>query len=184
MQAPDHALSIVVRTSGEPASFAAPVRAIVRDLDREIPMYSVQTMEDRVASSVGQQRFYATLIGIFAAVALVLAAVGLYGVIAYAVSQRTHELGVRVALGATADRISRMVIGEGVALTAAGAAAGVVASLAAGPVLGTLLFGVKARDPLTLATVVAVLVCVAMVASWLPARRAARVDPLVAMRGD
>ena len=183
-QAPYSSLSIVVRTSGAPASLAAPVRAIVRDLDREVPIFSVQTMEERVASSVGQQRFYSTLIGIFALVALALAAVGLYGVIAYSVSQRTHELGVRVALGATADRISRMVVREGVALTTLGAAAGVAASLAAGSVIGSLLFGVTAGDPITLGAVVAVLVCVAMLASWLPARRAARVDPLVAMRGD
>jgi ABC-type antimicrobial peptide transport system permease subunit len=154
----------------------------VRDLDREVPVFSVQTMAERVASSVG--RFYTTLVALFAAVALVLAAVGLYGVIAYAVSQRTHELGIRVALGATTQRISTMVIREGLALTALGAGLGIVAALAAGSVVASLLFGVTPRDPITLAGVVVVLAAVAMLASWLPARRAARVDPLVAMRGE
>jgi putative ABC transport system permease protein len=184
MQVPDQNLSILIRTNAAPASLAAPLRSIIRDLDREVPVYSVQTMEERVASSVGSERFYATLIAIFAAVALVLSAVGLYGVIAYAVSQRTHELGVRVALGATGDRISRMVIGEGLRLTAVGAALGIVASLIAGRLVASLLFDVKTRDPATLGGVVIVLGIVAALASWLPARRAARVDPLAAMRGD
>jgi putative ABC transport system permease protein len=184
MQAPYQNLSILVRTNAEPSSLAAPLRAIVRELDHEVPVYSVQTMEERVASSVGRQKFYATLIAIFAGVALVLSAVGLYGVIAYAVSQRTHELGVRVALGATGDRISRMVIGEGLALTAVGAVIGIGGSLLAGKLVTSLLFGVSALDPATLVGVIAVLGAVAAVASWLPARRAARVDPLTAIRGD
>jgi putative ABC transport system permease protein len=184
MQAPYQSLSILVRTNAEPATLAAPLRAIVRELDHEVPVYSVQTMEQRVASSVGPQKFYATLIAVFASVALVLSAVGLYGVIAYAVSQRTHELGVRVALGATGDRISRMVIGEGLALTAVGAIVGIVGSLFAGKLVASLLYDVKALDPATIVSVVAVLGAVAALASWLPARRAARVDPLTAMRGD
>jgi putative ABC transport system permease protein len=137
-----------------------------------------------VASSVGRQRFYASLIAIFAAVALILSAVGLYGVIAYAVSQRTHELGVRVALGATGDRISRMVIGEGLVLTAIGIVIGALASVFAGRLVSSLLFGVSSLDPMTIGSVTLVLVAVATLASWLPARRAARVDPLIAMRGD
>jgi putative ABC transport system permease protein len=184
MQAPYENLSILVRTNASPASLAAPLRAIIRELDHEVPVYSVQTMEERVANSVGRERFYATLIAIFAAVALVLSAVGLYGVIAYAVSQRTHELGVRVALGATGDRITRMVIGEGLTLTAIGAVIGIGGSVSAGKLVTTLLFGVSALDPVTLAGVVAVLGTVAALASWMPARRAARVDPLTAMRGD
>ncbi len=183
-QHPLSSLTLVVRTAMAPASLATPLRGIVRDLDREVPVFSVQTMAERVASSVGRPRFYTTLVALFAAVALVLAAVGLYGVIAYAVSQRTHELGVRVALGATSQRISAMVIREGLALTAVGAGLGIVAALAAGSVLASLLFGVTPRDPITLTGVVVVLAAVAMVASWLPARRAARVDPLVAMRGE
>jgi putative ABC transport system permease protein len=183
-QHPYSSLTILVRTSAAPATLAAPLRNIVRDLDHEVPVFSVQSMEERVASSVGRERFYTTLVALFAAVALVLAAVGLYGVIAYAVSQRTHELGVRVALGATSQRISSMVIREGLALTAVGAGLGIVAALAAGSIVASLLFGVTPRDPVTLAGVVVVLAAVAMLASWLPARRAARVDPLVAMRGE
>jgi putative ABC transport system permease protein len=183
-QYPDNGLSIVARSAVPPASLATPIRAIVRAMNREVPVYSVQTMEERVATSVGTQRFYATLIGVFAAVALVLAAVGLYGVIAYAVSQRTHELGVRVALGATTDRISAMVIGEGMKLTAVGLALGIAASLGLGRIVATLLYGISPRDPITLVAVLAALAVVATLASWLPARRAARVDPFVAMRGD
>jgi putative ABC transport system permease protein len=115
---------------------------------------------------------------------LLLSAVGLYGVVAYAVSQRTHELGVRVALGATRDHITRMVVTEGLRLTAIGAVLGILGSLAAGRLVKTLLFGVSAIDPPTLALVVAVLGAVAAAASWLPARRAGRVDPLTAIRGD
>jgi ABC-type antimicrobial peptide transport system permease subunit len=183
-QRTDQSISIVVRADGAPANLAAPLRALVRDLDREVPVYSVQTMDERVASSVGRQRFYASLIAIFAAVALILSAVGLYGVIAYAVSQRTHELGVRVALGATGDRISRMVIGEGLVLTAIGIVIGALASVFAGRLVSSLLFGVSSLDPMTIGSVTLVLVAVATLASWLPARRAARVDPLIAMRGD
>jgi predicted permease len=184
MQAPYTNLSILVRSSTPPATLANPLRAIIRDIDHEIPVYSVQTMEERVVNSVGREKFYATLIAIFAGVALVLSAVGLYGVIAYAVSQRTHELGVRVALGATGDRITRMVVGEGLKLTAAGAVLGIGGALLAGRIFATLLFDVTAVDPITLTSVVAVLAIVAMLASWLPARRAARIDPLIAIRGD
>jgi putative ABC transport system permease protein len=183
-QTPFSSLSILARTSDSPAALTTPLRNIVSALDREVPVYSVMTMEDRVASSVGSQKFYAMLIAIFAGVALLLSAVGLYGVIAFAVSQRTHELGVRVALGATSERISSMVIREGVALTAIGVVLGVLGAIVAGRVMSTLLFDVKEHDPLTLISVVLTLGVVAVIASWLPARRASRVDPLVAMRGD
>jgi putative ABC transport system permease protein len=182
-QYPDNGLTLVARSSS-PATLANPLRAVVRGLDRDVPVYSVMTMRDRVADSVGEQQFYALLIAIFASLALALAAVGLYGVIAYAVSQRTHELGVRVALGATAERITRMVITEGLTLTLAGVGIGVAVSLLIGGALASLLYGVSARDPLTLIGVAVALGVVATLASWLPARRAARVDPLVAMRGD
>jgi len=183
-QVPTTAVSIVVRTAGAPSVLANPVRQIVRELDRDLPVYGVLTMEQRIADSVGRQRFYATLIGIFAAVALALAAIGLYGVIAYAVTQRKHELGVRVALGATSTRISRMVVTEGVALTAAGVVLGLGGALATSGIIANLLYGVTARDPLTFGGVALVLGAVAALASYLPARRAARVDPLEAMRGD
>jgi putative ABC transport system permease protein len=183
-QTPVEGIVIAARTAAPPASIAPALRGIVRDLDPTLPVYQVHTMEEQVASSVSRQRFYATLLGVFAGVALVLAAVGLYGVIAYAVSQRTHELGVRVALGATADRISRMVIGEGVILTAIGVIAGLGASLAGARLIAKLLYNVKTSDPITFVGVALLLGVVAACASYIPARRASRVDPLVAMRGD
>jgi len=183
-QTPGEGVVISARTAAPPASIASALRGVVRDLDPTLPVYQVHTMEEQVASSVSRQRFYATLLGVFAAVALALAAVGLYGVIAYAVSQRTHELGVRVALGATGDRISRMVIGEGVILTAIGVLVGLAASLGGGRVITKLLYNVKASDPVTFVGVALLLGVVAACASYIPARRAARVDPLVAIRGD
>jgi putative ABC transport system permease protein len=156
----------------------------VRELDRELPIFANRPLEEYVASAVAPQRFYATLVGIFALVALTLAAVGLYGVIAYAVSQRMHELGVRVALGATAQRIATMVVSEGLKLTVGGALLGVVAAILLTRVLSALLFGVDALDPLTFAVVLLLLLTVATLASYVPARRAARADPLAAMRGD
>jgi predicted permease len=184
VQTPIESITMVARTSIDPAAVTHALRDVVKQLDPSLPVYGVQTMSERIAVSVSRQRFYALLLGLFAAIALALAAVGLYGVIAYAVGQRTHELGVRVALGATGERITRMVIGEGLAMTAVGAAVGVVASIAGSRVLASLLFNVKAADPITFGSVVVVLALVAAVASWLPARRAARVDPLIAMRGD
>ena len=181
-QTPLQSLRIVVQTVVPPLSLTKSVRAAVRDVDRELPVFAIRPLEDYVATSIGPQRFYATLVGIFAAVALTLAAVGLYGVIAYAVSQRTHELGVRVALGATGQRIARMVVAQGLSLTIGGAVVGVVAALLMTRVLGALLYGVSALDPLTFAAVLLILIAVAALASYVPARRAARVDPLVAMR--
>ncbi len=184
VQTPVEGITMIARTSIDPATVTHALRDVVKQLDSSLPVYGIQTMSERIAVSVSRQRFYATLLGIFATIALVLAAVGLYGVIAYAVSQRTHELGVRVALGATGDRITRMVVGEGLAVTAIGAVVGLIASIAASRVLASLLFNVKAADPITFGSVVVVLALVAAIASWLPARRAARVDPLIAMRGD
>jgi predicted permease len=183
-QAPRPALRLVLQTDVPPASVAAAARRAIAETDRELPVFGLRTLEEHVATSVAAQRFYASLVTLFAAVALVLAAIGLYGIIAYAVSQRSHELGVRLALGAGAERITRMVVGEGLALAAAGAAIGIVSALAAGSLLTTLLFGVSPRDPITLGGVAALLLAVAVLASWVPARRAARVDPLLAMRGE
>jgi putative ABC transport system permease protein len=183
-QAPQPSLRVVVQTSVPPASVTKAARAAVREIDRELPVFSIRPLEEYVTMSVGPQRFYATLVGVFAIVALTLAAVGLYGVIAYAVSQRTHELGVRVALGATGQRIAAMIVSQGLTLTISGAVVGTLAALVVTRVLSALLFGVSALDPLTFAIVLLVLIAVATVASYVPARRAARVDPLIAMRGD
>ncbi|HKW47388.1 MAG TPA: ABC transporter permease [Gemmatimonadaceae bacterium] len=183
-QAPLTSLRVVVFSGVPPASLTRPVHTAVRDIDRELPVFSVRTLEDYVSASIGPQRFYATLVGIFALVALTLAAVGLYGVIAYAVSQRMHELGVRVALGASGQRIAAMVVRQGLLLTGGGVLLGIAAALLMTRVLETLLFGVSALDPLTFAVVLFLLLAVAALASYVPARRAARVDPLIAMRGD
>ena len=183
-QAARPSLRIVLRTTVEPTSVTNAVRAAVKEIDRELPVFAVRPLEQYVASAIGPPRFYATIVGLFAGVALTLAAIGLYGVIAYAVSQRTHELGVRVALGATREHISRMVVGQGLFLTLSGAMVGVAAALALSRVIGSLLFGVSAADPLTFAGVLLLLLVVAALASYVPARRAARIDPLVAMRGE
>ncbi|MFL5612842.1 MAG: ADOP family duplicated permease [Gemmatimonadaceae bacterium] len=183
-QAPLENLRVSLRTSVPPLGLTKPARAAVRDLDRELPVFAIRPLAEYVSAAVAPQRFYAMLVGIFAMVALTLAAVGLYGVIAYAVSQRMHELGVRVALGATAQRIATMVVSEGLKLTLGGSLVGVVAAALLTRVLSALLFGVGALDPLTFAVVLLLLLAVAMLASYVPARRAARADPLSAMRGD
>lgn len=168
-------LNVAIRSAVPPATLASAARKAVKELDPSLPVFGVRTMEELLAGSISRQKFVAVLIGVFAAVALLLAAVGLYGVIAYGVSQRTHELGVRVALGATSGSVSGMIVREGLTVTAAGLVVGLVAAVLSG-VLRTLLYEVKPSDPVTLTAVAAL-------ASYLPARRAARVDPIIAMRG-
>jgi putative ABC transport system permease protein len=175
---------VVLRTSVVPSSVTSAARSAVRETDPELPIFAVKVMTEYLSGSIGAEPFYALLVALFAGVALTLAAVGLYGVTAYAVSQQTHELGVGVALGATGQRITRMVVGRGLTLTLAGLTTGALAALLVSRVLRTLLFGVSASDPFTFAAVAGPLVTVAALASYVPARRAARVDPLVAMRGE
>jgi len=141
-------------------------------------------MDDAMSESVAQPRFYTLLLGAFAAVALLLATLGVYGVIAYAVSQRTREFGIRIALGATSAVVSRTVLRRGIMLAGAGMLLGIVGALAATGAIRSLLFDVPAADPITFAGVVVVLSGVAILASWLPARRASRVDPVIAMRAE
>jgi predicted permease len=183
-QIPVEGITISVRSAGPPVSLVPSVRNAVREIDRTIPVFSIQTLEDRIRTAVGPERFYATVLGIFAGVALVLAAIGLYGVIAYAVGQRTHELGVRVALGATGGRITGMVIREGLVITILGAVVGITSAAAASKYLASLLYNVKPSDPMVFGTVTIALLLVSAIASYLPARRAAKIDPLVAMRGE
>jgi ABC-type antimicrobial peptide transport system permease subunit len=141
-------------------------------------------MDDVVSSSVAQKRLLVQVIGLFAIVALVLAAVGIYGVIAYMVTQRTQEIGIRMALGAQRGRVLRMIVGEAMALTAIGVAVGIAGALTLTRLMKDLLFHVAPRDPLTLVTVTATLVLVAFAASYLPGRRATRVDPAIALRAE
>jgi putative ABC transport system permease protein len=183
-QAPRSGLSIAVRAQSDQLVLAPTLRAQLNELDPELPMYNLRPMSDIVATSVATEHLYMVLLGSFAAVALILSAVGLYGVIAYAVSERTQELGVRVALGASTGRISRMILGEGLVMSVAGIVVGLGASAAATQVLTKLLFGITPGDPVTFVAVSVALVAVALAASYVPARRAAKADPLVAMRGD
>jgi putative ABC transport system permease protein len=177
-------MNFFVRSTVETGAITAAIRSAVRDLDPEMPIYDVSTMDQMIAESVSQPRFYMTLLGAFATLALLLAALGIYGVISYVVSQRTRELGIRIALGATRERVMRLVLNQGLALTIAGIAIGLAGSYWLARLISKLLFGVTPADPLTFGSVASVLLAVAWLASYLPARRAARVDPVVAMRAE
>jgi putative ABC transport system permease protein len=177
-------LTLVVRTLGDPAALAPAVRATVGSLDRAVPVAEVQAMERVVADATAEPRFYLLLLGIFAAVAILLAAVGIYGVMSYAVSRRTQEIGVRMALGAGRSNVLRLVVGQSLTVAAAGAAAGLAGAWGLTRLMSGLLFGVQPTDPLAFAGAAAVLVAVALVAAYLPARRAARIDPLRVLRAD
>ncbi len=177
-------MNVILKAAGDPALLAAPLRRAVADLDRGVPVAGITTLEAIVRESIEQPRFFALLSGAFAILALSLAAIGLYGVLAYTVSQRTTEIGVRMALGATASEVFRLVIGEGLRLTAAGLVFGIVGSLAVGRLLTTMLFGVGPADPRIFAGTAVVLVAAAALACVIPARRATRVDPMIALRAE
>src|ERR1041385_5624077 len=166
----------------DPSSLAAPLRSVVREIDRDIPLYEVHPMEQLVADSVARQRFSMTLLAAFAVLALVLAAAGIFSVMSFLVAQRTHEIGVRVALGAQPRDILRMVAGRGMRFALTGVAAGLAAAFALTRLMAGLLYGVSATDPLTFAAVSLLLALVALLACLVPARRAAKVDPMVALR--
>lgn len=176
--------TLVVRTAGDPLRIVPALREAVLAIDPNIPLDNVMTMEARLAASVAAPRFYALLLGLFALMALVLAAVGLYGVLSYSVSQRQREIGVRMALGASARDVLGLVFGQGVMLTLAGGAIGVAAALATTRFLQAMLFGVSATDPATFLAIGVLLLAVALLACWIPARRAIRVDPMAALRYD
>jgi putative ABC transport system permease protein len=181
-QAPFWGANLVVKSTLSPSSVAAAIRQEVQKIDRDLPVTDVAKMPDLIDASVAQPRFRTFLLGVFAAMALVLAAIGIFGVISYSVSCRTNEIGIRVALGASRGAILWMVLRETLVLTFAGLAIGVPSALAASHLVGHLLFGVSANDLATLAVVALVLAAVAAFAGYFPARRATRVDPLVALR--
>jgi putative ABC transport system permease protein len=183
-QFPISNLQIVARTSRSPASLARSVRAAVASVDPNVPLFGLQSMEERFAESLAQPRFLLTLIGLFAGVALLLATIGLYGVIAYGVTERTREIGIRLALGARERDVMRMIVRGGGALAAVGIALGLAAAFAGGRLLSAQLHGVQPIDPLTMAGAVLVLLPVALLASWIPARRATRVDPAITLRAE
>ena len=177
-------MGLVVRTAGDPTAIIRPVQSVVRELDPTLPVFDVKPMSEVVRGSLAQLSFTMLIIGVAAAVTLVLGAIGLYGVIAYVASLRTRELGVRIALGATPREVAGMVTRQGIALTAAGIVAGLILFALVARFLRSLLYGVAPSDPLTLIAVSLVLVAIATLASWIPARRAARVDPMVALRAE
>jgi putative ABC transport system permease protein len=183
-QSPDRRMLVFVRASSDPASLARAAQAEVWAVDRDQPIASIRTVEELIARSQANRRFVTVLLGVFACVALVLAAIGVYGVLAYATAQRTQEIGIRMALGADRGTVLRMVLRGGLQLAAAGLILGTAAALALSGVLSGLLYGVSAKDPLTFVLVPACLGLVALLASWVPARRAVRVEPVAALRGE
>lgn len=183
-QWPSSGMYIFIRTARDPGALVADVRRILQEIAPRYPVYDMQRMTDRVAVATAPQRFIATLLGLFAAIAVSLATVGIYGVIALSVAARTREIGIRMALGADRGRVQRLVVGEGIALVSVGAVIGLAGALLSTRALQALLFDLRPSDPLTYAGALVVLGGAAVLASWLPARRASRVDPVWAFRTD
>jgi len=175
-------MTIMVRSAGDPAQLTSAVKAQAAKIDPQIPLANISRLEDVKAQSLSQRRFTMLLLGVFAGVALTLAAVGIYGVMAYSVSQRTHEIGVRMALGAQRGDVLKLVLGQGSLLAGVGLAIGLAAGLGLSQFLSTLLFEVSEKDPLVFVAVAIALAVITLAACVIPARRAASVDPLVALR--
>jgi len=181
-QAPRPAALVYLRTAGDPRSLAAPARAVIRELSPGAPVYDIRTLASRVSDATAQARFSALLLALFAAAALVLAVVGIYGVMAFGIAQRTREIGIRVALGADRRRVLRLIVGQGAAVAAIGLVLGTAIALVTTRVLASLLYDVEPADPLTYVAVIALLALCALAASFIPARRAAHLDPSAALR--
>jgi predicted permease len=177
-------MTVAVKTAADPATLMPAARAIVRDIDPELPIYDARTMNERMSLSLTLRAAYSWMLAVFAGIALLLAVGGSYGVTSYLVSQRRRELGIRIALGARRRDISRAVLQGSITIVAAGVAIGVIGAVGAGRLLSALLFGVPPYDTLILATAIAALAATAFVANWLPARRAARIDPMISLRAD
>jgi putative ABC transport system permease protein len=175
-------LSLLVRTSFDPMKLVSSIQGVIWSVDKDLPIASVSTMEQIRSGSIAQPRITALLLMVFASLALVLASVGIYGVMAYAVTQRTHEMGLRMALGARVTDVLKLVVGEGIILAAGGVALGLAGAFALTRVLAKLLWGVRPTDPATFIAVSLLLAGVALLASYVPARRATKVDPMVALR--
>jgi len=177
-------MSLVIRSAGDPLSHVESIRTAIREIDPTVPIYDIRSLDDLLSQSFGSRRFNMYLLGCFAAAAAALACVGLFGVLAYLVSQRKRDIGIRLALGATERDVIRLVVGRGMVLALSGAAIGLATAFVTARVMKTLLFTVSPRDPWTFVIVPVVLSAVALIACYLPARRATRVDPLVALRAE
>ncbi len=176
--------TLVIRSNSDPAQLLKAVQADVRGTIGAQPIYALKTVEEMAADGTARRRFLAIVLGLFAGIATVLAGIGIYGVMAYSVSQRVQEIGIRVALGATARQVFDHVVGQGFRLVLVGIVAGIVAAAVATRLLGSLLFGITPWDPLTFAAVAALLVAVALAACAVPALRAVRIDPTIALRQE
>jgi predicted permease len=178
---PVRSVFVVARTTGDPMSVAGPIRHEIRQLDEKLPIASVRTMNEVVAAALATPRLTGFLLGAFAAIALMLAAVGIYGVLAYLVSQRTQEIGIRLAIGADRSQVLAMVMRQGLSLAAVGIVVGLIGAFALTRLLEGLLYGVRPTDPLTFVAVTGAVLILALTASFLPARRATRVSPVIAL---
>jgi putative ABC transport system permease protein len=182
VQLPGYFTYLIVRTAADPAQVTAAIRREVEQIDPYQPLTAIQPLEQYVSRALARPRLYGVLLGGFASLALLLAAIGLYGLMAYAVRRRTHEIGIRMALGAQPQAMLRAMLGEGARLAAVGLALGVVAAIALTRFVAALLYGVGTTDAVTYGAVAALLGATALLAAYIPARRAARVDPMVALR--
>jgi len=181
-QNPNPGMGLAIRTSGDPMNLAPTVQKVVQAIDPDQPVFRVAAMREVMADSVARRRLAMTLLAVFAGLALLLAAVGTYGVLAYSVAQRTHEIGLRMALGAERRDVLRMVAQEGLLLAGLGAVIGIAGALWLTRLIASMLFAVRPADPLTFLLVSLLLLAVALVSSYIPARRAAKVDPMAALR--
>jgi putative ABC transport system permease protein len=181
---PQRAYSVIVRTDGDAMATASSVRAAVQSVDPSLPIARARTLDEVIGASLTQRKFNMTLLIVFAGIALVLAVAGIYGTVAYAVAQRTQEIGIRVALGATTGEVLRLVLADALKPVAGGLALGMLAAFALTRALDRLVYGISTTDTITFVTLPLFLGLVAMIASWLPALRATRVDPMIALRAD
>jgi putative ABC transport system permease protein len=176
--------TLIVRAAGDASQMIAAVKSAIWTLDKDQPVYLIDTVENLLSDALAEPRFYLFLLGSFAGLTLLLVSMGIYGVMAYSVTQRTHEIGIRMALGANRGNVLRLMLKRGLSLALLGISIGIAASLALSRLIAALLFGVPATDPVTFAGIALLLLTVALLACYLPARRAAKLDPLVALRNE
>ena len=184
LQAPNQDMYLVVRAGSDPLSIAAAVRNQVKEADKDLPVSNIRTMDQLISQSIAPWRFNMLLLSLFAGIALILAAVGIYGVISYSVTQRTHEIGIRMALGAQTGDVLRLVVRQGLRLVLIGVAIGLGIAFTLTRVMTSLLYGVKTTDPITFTAIPVLLTGVALLACYLPARKAIKVDPMAALRNE